>query len=103
MENLTVNIFGLAGVKIDGTIGALTGQGCIGLKDYTLGVDGDVSLLKFSANVHIYLSDSEYNPKLSVEGYLGGLAGGERLFTPLYHKEACGLGYSITLVSERSK
>ncbi len=102
-ESRTLSIFdGLVGLKLDGTIGAFTGQGCIGLKDFALGSDCDISMLKFSANLHMYLQGNEYNPKVTFEGYIGGLACGKRLTLPIYEKIANGLGFGVTTTLEKS-
>lgn len=83
--------------KIDGTLGAFTGQGSVGIKDFAIGCDGDISMLKGTINLHVSLLNLGYSGKIGIEGFLGGLAGGVRKGFSLYNKKSWGMGFGISL------
>ena len=87
--------------SIDGTIGAFTGQGSIGIKDFAIGADGDISILKAAGTIHLGLFG--INSKISLEGFLGGLAGGRRFGFNLFSKHAHGIGGSISVAPENTE
>ena len=84
--------------SIDGAIGTFTGQGSIGIKDFAIGADGDISMLKAAGTIHLGLFG--INSKISLEGFLGGLAGGQRSGFNLFSKHAYGIGGSISVAPE---
>ena len=98
-ETPTLSLFGgRFKASIDGTIGALTGQGSIGIKDFAIGLDGDASVLKAAGTLHLSFFGS--NSKISGEGILGGLAGGKRFGFNIFSKYAYGIGGSISVAPE---
>ena len=102
-ETSTLSLFsGNFKASIDGTIGVFTGQGCIGIKDFALGSDGDISMLKISATLHF--SVFGINAKIGGEGFLGALAGGKRTGFNIFSKYACGIGGgSISIAPDYTK
>ena len=98
-ETPTLSLFGgKIKVRMDGTLGTFTGQGSIGVKDFALGLDGDISMLKAAGTIHLCLFG--INSKISLEGFLGGLAGGWRYGFNLFSKYAYGIGGSISVAPE---
>ena len=99
----TLSLFsGQFKASVDGTIGAFTGQGSIGIKDFAIGADGDISMLKVSSTLH--LSVFGINAKIGGELYLGALAGGKRLGFNIFNKYANGIGGgSISIAPEKIK
>ncbi|MBQ9239141.1 MAG: hypothetical protein IJ191_07505 [Treponema sp.] len=77
---------------------ASTLKGSIGIKDFTIGADGDISLLKAAGMIHLSLFG--INSKINLEGFLGGLAGGKRFGFNLFSKYAYGMGGSISVAPE---
>ena len=76
-KTTTLSLFGgKVKARMDGNLGAFTGQGSIGIKDFAIGADGDISMLKASSTIHLSLFG--INSKVSLEGFLGGLADGWR-------------------------
>ena len=98
-ETPTLSLFGgKIKVRMDGTLGTFTGQGSIGVKVFALGLDGDISMLKAAGTIHLCLFG--INSKISLEGFLGGLAGGWRYGFNLFSKYAYGIGGSISVAPE---
>ena len=101
-ESPTANLFGgNLKFKVDGTLGGFTGQTCVGIKDYAIGADGDVSMLKLTTNFHVSLFG--VGVKFGIEGFLGGFAAGTRAGYGISKKLANIIGYGVNVSWENVK
>ena len=73
-------------------------DGTLGIKDFAIGADGDISMLKASSTIHLSLFG--INSKVSLEGFLGGLADGWRFGFNIFSKHAYVIGGSISIAPE---